>query len=77
LSHINTMDVLVTGDTGPLHLAIALKCPTVSLFATADPKWTGPYQDLHLHIVIDKGATTADGTIKSMNDITVHEVFNS
>ncbi|MGM7605214.1 glycosyltransferase family 9 protein [Proteus mirabilis] len=77
LSHINTMDVLVTGDTGPLHLAIALKCPTVSLFATADPKWTGPYQDLHLHIVIDKGATTADGTIKSMNDITVNEVFNS
>ena len=39
------MAVLVTGDTGPLHLAIALQVPTVSLFVTANPKWTGPYQD--------------------------------
>lgn len=54
LSQIKIMDVLVTGDTGPLHLAIALQIPTVSLFVTADPKWTGPYQDLHLHTVINK-----------------------
>lgn len=77
LSQIKIMDVLVTGDTGPLHLAITLQCPTVSLFATADPMWTGPYQDLHLHIVIDKGDISADGTIKSMHNITVNEVFNS
>ncbi|MEX5897674.1 glycosyltransferase family 9 protein [Proteus vulgaris] len=36
LSQIKIMDVLVTGDTGPLHLAIALQIPTVSLFVTAD-----------------------------------------
>lgn len=77
LSQIKIMDVLVTGDTGLLHLAITLQCSTVSLFVTADPMWMGPYQDLHLHIVIDKGNVPTDGTIKSMHDITVNEVFHS
>ncbi|ROH80332.1 hypothetical protein EC393_05595 [Lonsdalea populi] len=49
---INGMDVLVTGDTGPLHIAIALRVPTVSLFVTAEPHSTGPYQDPDLHDVI-------------------------
>ncbi|SPA02609.1 putative ADP-heptose--LPS heptosyltransferase glycosyltransferase 9 family [Cupriavidus taiwanensis] len=49
---IQGMKVLVTGDTGPLHLAIALKVRTVSLFATASPKKTGPYQDQDLHRVL-------------------------
>lgn len=77
LSYINIMDVLVTGDTGPLHLAIALKVPTVSLFATADPKWTGPYQDLHLHTIIDKKAKHNEDVNTSMDLITVDEVFNA
>ncbi len=49
---VDSMDVLVTGDTGTMHLAIALKVRTVSLFVTADPRQTGPYQDDHLHQVI-------------------------
>jgi ADP-heptose:LPS heptosyltransferase len=53
LGVIDSLDVLVTGDTGPLHLAVALKVPTVSLFVTANPKFTGPYQNKELHQVID------------------------
>nr|EMB6149290.1 glycosyltransferase family 9 protein [Enterobacter asburiae] len=49
---ISGFDLLVTGDTGPLHLAIALKVKTVSLFVTANPAYTGPLQDPHLHKVI-------------------------
>jgi len=49
---VDNLDVLVTGDTGTMHVAIALKVKTVSLFVTADPKRTGPYQDSHLHQVI-------------------------
>ncbi|QIZ45550.1 glycosyltransferase family 9 protein [Dickeya zeae] len=49
---IQGMDLLLTGDTGPLHLAIALRVPTVSLFVGAIPAVTGPYQDLHLHDVL-------------------------
>lgn len=71
------MDVLVTGDTGPLHLAITLQRPTVSLFATADPKWTGPYQDLHLHTIINKKPSPNERLQASMDLITVDEVFNA
>lgn len=52
LAVMKNLDVLVTGDTGPLHLAVALKTKTVSLFATANPKYTGPYQDPELHQVL-------------------------
>ncbi|NKI73869.1 glycosyltransferase family 9 protein [Dickeya sp. CFBP 2040] len=49
---IQGMDMLLTGDTGPLHLAVALRVPTVSLFVTATPALTGPYQDPELHDII-------------------------
>ncbi len=35
--------VLVTGDTGPMHLAVAMGTPVVALFGPADPLRTGPY----------------------------------
>ncbi len=44
--------MLVTGDTGPLHIAVALNVKTVSLFATANPHHTGPLQSLDLHKII-------------------------
>ncbi|SCC04175.1 glycosyltransferase family 9 protein [Kosakonia oryziphila] len=52
---ISGFDLLVTGDTGPLHLAVALQIKTVSLFVTANPAHTGPLQDPHLHKVIHIG----------------------
>jgi ADP-heptose:LPS heptosyltransferase len=55
---MKNMDVLVTGDTGPLHLAIALKTKTVSLFVTANPQQTGPYQNPELHQVMYVPAET-------------------
>lgn len=35
--------VLVTGDTGPMHLAAAMGTPIVALFGPANPVRTGPY----------------------------------
>lgn len=52
LTVIDGLDVLVTGDTGPLHLAVALKTSTVSLYASAEPEHTGPYQDRERHITL-------------------------
>lgn len=46
--------LLVTNDTGPMHLAIALGVPTVSLFGMTSAAAIGPYQDLDRHIVIEK-----------------------
>ncbi len=51
---LKKMSLLVTPDTGIMHLAIALQVPTVSLFAISDPRFIGPYQDLHIHRVIFK-----------------------
>ena len=34
---------MVSGDTGPLHLAVALGTPAVALFGPTDPARNGPY----------------------------------
>lgn len=36
------LDVFVTGDTGPMHLASAVSTPVVALFGPADPRRYGP-----------------------------------
>jgi heptosyltransferase II len=41
-SGIASCDLLVTNDTGPLHLAGAVGTPTVSLWGAGDPAVTGP-----------------------------------
>ncbi|MFN3884374.1 MAG: glycosyltransferase family 9 protein [Rhodocyclaceae bacterium] len=46
--------LLVTNDTGPMHLAIALGVPTVSLFGMTSAAAIGPFQDRDRHIVIEK-----------------------
>jgi heptosyltransferase-1 len=35
---------IVGGDTGPLHLAVALNTPSVALFGPTDPARNGPYR---------------------------------
>jgi heptosyltransferase-1 len=34
----------VTNDSGPMHLAVALDRPMVSVFGPTDPVWSGPYR---------------------------------
>jgi lipopolysaccharide heptosyltransferase I len=40
---IDQADVCVTNDSGPMHLAVALGRPVVSVFGPTDPVWVGPY----------------------------------
>lgn len=35
--------VLLSADSGPMHLAVAVGTPTVALFGSTDPLLTGPY----------------------------------
>ena len=40
---LSTVDLLVTNDSGPMHLAAALDRPLVAIFGSTDPIRTGPY----------------------------------
>ena len=40
---IRDCDVLVTNDSGPMHIAAALGTPLVALFGSTDDRATGPY----------------------------------
>jgi lipopolysaccharide heptosyltransferase I len=40
--------LFVGGDTGPLHIAAALKIPTVAIYGPSSPQRNGPYGDNHI-----------------------------
>ena len=47
---LERVDLLVTNDSGPMHIAAALKTPVVALFGPTNPGLTGPYGDGHIVI---------------------------
>lgn len=50
---IDNLQILITNDGGPLHIAVALGKKTVSFFGPVDPKVYGPYPtDEKRHIVL-------------------------
>ncbi len=54
---IGEFALFVTPDTGPMHIAIALKIPSVALYAVADPVKSGAAYDNEKHIEIKKPRT--------------------
>jgi ADP-heptose:LPS heptosyltransferase len=40
---IRLCELMVTNDTGPMHVAAALRKPVVALFGPTEPRRTGPY----------------------------------
>ena len=47
---LERVDLLVTNDSGPMHIAAALGTPVVALFGPTNPGLTGPYGDGHIVI---------------------------
>jgi heptosyltransferase-2 len=50
---INCCSLFLTNDSGPMHVAAALKVPLLALFGSTDDTRTGPYQIgkvLHKHV---------------------------
>ena len=46
-------DLLITNDTGPMHVAAALGKPLVALFGPTEPRRTGPYGQLENVLRLD------------------------
>jgi lipopolysaccharide heptosyltransferase I len=50
---IRLSELMVTNDTGPMHIAAALDKPVVALFGPTEPRRTGPYRQLEHVMRID------------------------
>jgi len=65
--------LFIGGDTGPLHLAAALKIPCVALFGPTDPARNGPYGTASVILRSQKSVTSyshvaeADPGLQSIN----------
>lgn len=44
---LRDLDLLITVDSGPMHIAAAVGIPTVAIFGPTDPIKTGPYGKQH------------------------------
>jgi ADP-heptose:LPS heptosyltransferase len=53
-------DLVVSGDSGPMHLAVAVGTPVLALFGATNPARHGPYGARHR--VIQRAASTARGS---------------
>lgn len=77
---IQRCNLFLTNDSGPMHIAAALKTPLIALFGSTSDVATGPYQHgqvLHKHVECSpcyKRVCPID--FRCMKQILVEEVYN-
>lgn len=71
-------ELMVSSDTGPLHLAVAMGTPCVGLYGVTWADECGPYGDQNVaiqsYLIPPKGKTNRQGTNTSMQAIEVDDV---
>ena len=78
---IDRLDILITPDTGPLHVAAAMKTPTIALYGVADPSSSNPNFDTKIHKIIKadfknyKGFDKHDDCAQTMERISAQNVY--
>lgn len=80
-SLLQEMDLVITVDSGPMHVAAAVGRPVLALFGATDPKRTGPHGSQHRIIVSPSAAcrpcfsgNCREGKMSCLLDITSAEV---
>lgn len=69
---INRANLLLSPDSGPMHLASALGTPVVAFFSMKDPGDCGPYMDPSLFTIL-----RSDDPVKGISTISVDSVYDS
>jgi heptosyltransferase-1 len=85
---IGRLSVVVSGDSGPLHIATAMATPVVALFGSTDPADTGPWKPVGggapstvlydaLSCAPCRKNPTCDGRFDCMRGLTPDRVFDA
>jgi len=75
MSLLRHAECVVGGDTGPLHLAVALGTPVVALFGPTNPARNGPYCGAKSAVATERSIATInteDIVLRAPNVITTH-----
>jgi lipopolysaccharide heptosyltransferase I len=79
---LRDVDLVITVDSGPMHIAAAMGTPVVALFGPTDPRRTGPLgagrilrKDLPCSPCLERRCRIPD-TYRCMRDLTVAEVLD-
>lgn len=78
---IDRLDVLIAPDTGPLHIAAAMRTPTIALFGVANPISSNPNFDVDMHnfikvnFTLDKNYDKHRDYTELMSKISAREVY--
>jgi heptosyltransferase I len=67
VSILDASSLVISPDTGPLHMSVALDVPVISLMGYTNPKRTGPYRKFHDLIVDAYGDPGEDYPISMEN----------
>jgi heptosyltransferase I len=80
VSILDASSLVLSPDTGPLHMSVAIDKPVISLIGYSDPRRTGPYRKFH-DLIIDayhnpgeSGPITMETRSGRMERITVADV---
>jgi ADP-heptose:LPS heptosyltransferase len=62
---LDQCDLFITTDSGPFHVAVALRVPTIMLVGPTVPAVTGPHQDREMHVVLKANVSCPECDIKA------------
>jgi lipopolysaccharide heptosyltransferase II len=78
---VKASDVLITADTGAMHIASAVGTPMVAIFGSTDPAVSGPYGSTPAKVLYKRlscspcgNHPTCGGTFQCMRDVSPAEV---
>lgn len=76
---LETSDLFISGDTGPLHMAVAVGTATIGLYGATRPGDSGPYRQPALQEAYESGSSKhrRRATNRAMRAITVDHVCDA